>query len=602
MLIFAPLFQKPHLFWVAALAAVVLSFALFGNGIPGKFLLDDGFVIVGNPLINDRLTGWGEIFISPYHFNQPLPGLYRPLAVVSYALNWFVFGDSPASFHVVNILLHALAAWLIFGLVSSISSRSMAAMASLIFMFLPIHVEGVTSIVGRAEILSFIFVLTALYGAWRGRYLLAAFAFLLALLSKENALAFLPIFVFLELFYQKKSWRVVGRNLRYFGPPLLVYLSLRWMALGKHFLSNDATMVYNPIKFAPFFSGFWTSFKVFYLYLQKTFIPIGFSSDYSFDAIPLVSQPLQSWQTLAGLSLLLLFIGLLFKKRSTIIGLGAAIFLFSYGVISNWVFKTGTIMAERLMYLPSFGLVLVLTGLAEPLWIKRNRRLMVMSLVGVVLAWYGVRLVDRNRAWLNEANLFESAYAAAPRSVVNKTNKAYLYYNAKEYGRARQMIDEVLVGAPQHVPALNLAGHIYKKQGQLKEAEEFWKETIRWRKDFLRAYSSLGALYYENKYFESAEMVLTEAIEIYPRWSEVFLLSLTKTALGKYDEAITIVEKNFGKDPQKELKFALGVAYYKKGDQASAEPYLRAVKDPNVTLSEFLKIVEESTIFVVGEF
>lgn len=596
------LFSKPHLFWIAALGAVVLSFALFGNGIPGKFLLDDGSVIVGNPLINDHLSGFGEIFVSPYHFKQPLPGLYRPLVIASYSLNWFFFGNSSSSFHVVNIFLHALAVFLVFLLAYRLSGLHYAAMTALLFLFLPIHVEAVTSIVGRAEILSFIFVLAALYYVLRERYLAAASAFFLALLSKENAIAFLLIFVFLELFYRKKSWRGVGRNLRYFAPPFLIYLFLRWIALGKHFLSNDATIVYNPIKFAPFWSGWWTSLKVFYLYLQKIFIPVGFSSDYSFEAIPLIFQPSQSWPTLAGLSLLGFFIWLLFKKRSNVIGLGVAIFLFSYFVISNWVFKTGTIMAERLMYLPSLGLVLMVAGGLEPLIKRVVLRKIIFVFLGMGLIWYGMRVVDRNRAWLNEANLFESAYAAVPQSVVNKTNKAYLYYVAKEYGEARQMIDEVLILAPQHVPALNLAGHIYKKQDKFKEAEEFWKKTIRLRKDFLRAYSSLGALYYENKYFQSAETVLTEAVDIYPRWSEVFLLSLTKTALGQYEVAIEVVEKNFGKDPQKELKFALGVAYYKKGDKILAETYLRQVKDPNITISEFLRTIEDSTIFVIGEF
>ena len=151
--------------------AVVLSFVLFGNGIDGGFILDDEFVIAGNPLINYQLTDFWEIFVSPYHFNQPLSGLDRPLAIASYSLNWFVFGSSPASFHVINILLHALAVWLIFVLVHGLSGNlSVASMAALLFMFLPIHVEDVTSLVGRAEILSLIFVVSALYLVWRERY------------------------------------------------------------------------------------------------------------------------------------------------------------------------------------------------------------------------------------------------------------------------------------------------------------------------------------------------------------------------------------------------------------------------------------------------
>lgn len=595
--------KKPHLYWAAALIVVVLSFVLYGNGISGRFILDDEFVIAGNPLINYQLSDFWKIFTSPYHFNQPLSGLYRPLTIASYALNWFAFGNSPASFHVVNILLHALAVWLIFIFVYRLaSSLSTASVTALLFMFLPIHVEDVTSLVGRAEILSLIFVVTAFYFVRRERYGLAAAAFGLGLLSKETALSFLPMVIFWEAFYLKRSWRVAVSKLWYFLPPCLIYGLLRGVALGKHILSNDATAIYNPIKFAPILSGWWTSLKVFFLYLQKTFVPLGFSSDYSYNAIPLVQQPFYSWQTLVGLGILLLCAWLLVKKRSTTVGLGVAIFLSSYFVISNWLFKTGTIMAERLMYLPSLGLCLILGGAVSFLLNKKKWRMVVLAAGAVLLVWYGERTIHRNRAWLSESNLFESAYATAPESIVNMTNKAYLYYRAMEYGEARQMIDEVLAMAPDHLPALNIAGHIYKKQGHLKEAEDFWKKSITLRRDFLRAYASLGALYYENQYFQSAEQVLTEAIAIYPRWSEVFLLSLTKSALGKYDEAIALVEKNFGQDPQKELKFALGVAYYKKGDLTAGEAYLKQVKDPKITLSEFLKTVRESKVFLVGEF
>ncbi len=595
--------KKPYLYWTAALVAVVLSFVLFGNGIGGQFILDDDFVIAGNPLINYQLTDFWEIFVSPYHFNQPLSGLYRPLTIASYALNWFFSGNSPASFHVVNILLHALAVWLIFILIYHLfANLSVASVTALLFMFLPIHVEDVTSLVGRAEILSLIFVVTAFYFIWRERYAVAATVFFMGLLSKETALSFLPMAVFWEAFYLRRSWRVTISKLWYFLPPLLIYGLLRWVALGKYILSNDATAIYNPIKFAPLLSGWWTSLKVFYLYLQKTFVPIGFSSDYSYNAIPLVSQPLFSWQTLVGLGILLLSGWLLIKKRSMAVGLGMAIFLSSYFVISNWFFKTGTILAERLMYLPSLGLVLIVASAMDPLLKRKNWKIVTWVLLGVLLIWYGERTVDRNRAWLNEPNLFESAYATAPTSIVNMTNKAYLYYLSKEYGEAREMIDEVLAIAPDHLPAVNIAGHVYKKQGHLKEAEDFWKKSIGLRRDYLRAYASLGALYYENQYFQSAEEVLTEAVAIYPRWSEVFLLSLTKSAVGKYDEAIAVVEENFGKDPQKELKFALGVAYYKKGDNVQGEVYLKQVKDSSITLSEFLKTVQENKVFVVGEF
>src|SRR3990167_3463522 len=337
---------------LAAVLALILSFVLFGNGIGGDFVFDDTIVIVGNPFIDGQLGGFGKIFITPYFAYQPHPGLYRPLTIASYSLNAFVLGSSPVGFHVVNIFLHALTSFLAFVLLYRLSVSKIAAFAGfLFFMFLPIHTEAVTSIVGRAEILSLLFVIGALLLALKQRYIFASTLFLLGLLSKETAVAFLPIFLFFD-FYRNNNNNIkrTFKNSLYLVPAVIFYVVLRYIALGEHFLKNDATAVYNPIKFAPFFSGLWTSFKVFYLYLAKTFFPLNLSSDYSFGQIPLVKNPFASFEAMMGIAIFCLIALLFFKVKDILMRSGIIIFLFSYFVISNWVFKTGTIMAERLMY------------------------------------------------------------------------------------------------------------------------------------------------------------------------------------------------------------------------------------------------------------
>src|SRR3989344_8646536 len=130
-------------FIIAAVLALVISFVLFGNGIGGDFVFDDTVVIVGNPFIDETLDGFWEIFTDPYFAYQPRPGLYRPLTIASYSLNAFTFGSSPVSFHVVNILLHALVSFLVFVLIYKLKGKVAAFAGFLFFMFLPIHVEAV---------------------------------------------------------------------------------------------------------------------------------------------------------------------------------------------------------------------------------------------------------------------------------------------------------------------------------------------------------------------------------------------------------------------------------------------------------------------------
>ena len=596
---------------LAAVLALILSFVLFGNGIGGDFVFDDTIVIVGNPFIDGQLGEFGKIFITPYFAYQPRPGLYRPLTIASYSVNAFLFGFSPVSFHIINILLHALTSFLTFILLYRLSASRIAAYAGfLFFMFLPIHTEAVTSIVGRAEILSLLFVIGSLLFVLKQRYVFASTLFFFGLLSKEMAVAFLPIFLFLELFGSRSpasGWRPgfqkVVKKIYYFIPPVIFYAVLRYIALGEHFLKNDATAVYNPIKFAPFFSGLWTSFKVFYLYIANTFFPLNLSSDYSFGQIPLVKNPFASFEAMMGIAIFCLIALLFFKVKDILMRSGIIIFLFSYFVISNWVFKTGTIMAERLFYMPSLGLAFMVGSIFTWLLSKIKNIRVLYGCASVVLVFYGLLILDRNRDWLNDANLYESAYAAAPDSIVNQINKAYLEFKAGKYVEAEEMLNKILNVVPEHVPALNLAGQNYKKLGQFQKSEELWKKAIELRTDYLRAYLSLGVLYYENMYFESAENVLTDAINIYPRWSEILFLALTKVSLEKPDDAVELIRKHFGDDPpQRELKFALGWAYFNKGDEGSAYRYFEQVKDPKINMDDFIRTFEGSRVVILGEF
>src|SRR3989344_8381822 len=121
-------------FILVAVLALIISFTLFGNGIGGDFVFDDTIIIVGNPLINENLDGFWEIFTSPYFAYQPRPGLYRPLTIASYSLNASIFGSSPVSFHVVNIFLHALVSYLIFVLFYKLSGKLTAYAGFLFFI------------------------------------------------------------------------------------------------------------------------------------------------------------------------------------------------------------------------------------------------------------------------------------------------------------------------------------------------------------------------------------------------------------------------------------------------------------------------------------
>ena len=166
-----------------------MSFILFGNSLKGSYTLDD------YPVINDRevlesVRSFPEIFNSTWHPEQPRTGTYRPLTLASFALNNFIFSkDNTFAFHLINLLLHAFNAFLIFYVASQFTSKRAAYLSALLFMFMPIHSEPVSSIVGRKELLGLFFVLLSLLWFFKKKYPVSSLAFLLALLANEFSIS-----------------------------------------------------------------------------------------------------------------------------------------------------------------------------------------------------------------------------------------------------------------------------------------------------------------------------------------------------------------------------------------------------------------------------
>ena len=579
---------------------VALAFMLFGNGIDGDFVFDDRSIITdSNPLIEDW-SGVFYSFLNPYHYARPQSGLYRPLTFASYVIDWHIFSGNPAGFHVVNILLHAIGSFLIFLIVSSLKDKLTAIVSSLIFLFLPIHVEAVTSIVGRGELLAFLFFMLAFHGIQRGHYKTASALFLLSILSKETGIVFIPVFLFFEYVWRKTPAVTILKKILYFLPPLIIYIALRYNALGSnYFLNANAYSFFNPIVTMDFFPGLFMAFKVLYLYVQKTFFLTYFSSDYSYNQIKAVDNLFSSWQAMAGIVIFGTTIYLAISRRNSLVGLGAFIFLFSYLIVSNLFIKIGTIMAERLMYLPSLGFALVISGFFSDL-LNRYKKLtkLIWAILIFVLIVYAVQIIRGNALWKSEKVLFENAYKNAPNSVVNMTNMASVLSRDGKNVEALEKIELALAVEPNNSPALHLAGQIYKDMRESKKAEAAWLKAIQAQPDYLYPYLSLGALYYNQGSFELGKEILVKANQIHDTSNVIFLLAFNKIGLGEYAEIIDLVEDRFGKKPKEyESRFILGLAYLKSGNRDKARRLLLELKDPTLTEDIFFQNLKDTEIF-----
>lgn len=573
--------------------SLVLSFLIFGNGLFGHFVFDDVTVIENRGDLKDP-DNFLKLFISPYHQNLQKTGLFRPLTMASYAINHFIDGR-PAGFHAVNIIIHALNSFLVFWLTYFLfKNRFLSFSTFLLFLSHPIHTEAVTSLVGRAELLAFFWSLAAIGFFVKKRLFWSSVSFLLGLLSKEVVLMVLPIIFYIDWGILKNKLFFTARRMAVLMWPIGLYSLLRYKALGSYFFGDAyTTVVENPLKFASFGERILTAFKVLYLYMEKLVWPVRLSADYSFNAITLV-QNFYDWRSLFGLGFLvfLLIILLLKKTNKTTPAFGSLAFLAPYLMISNLIKPVGTIMGERLMYFPSLGFVILLSwGL---LFLSRKLgNKPVYILLALILAFYSIRTVVRNKDWHDARTLFSATVKESPGSLIARTALAAVYIKADEWGEAKEQLDIAQGIYKDNSHLQNILGIMADHEGNYQLAEERYKKSLELNPDAIIPHINLAELYLKTGRMTEAGASFKKVIDFYPVTEYVIRYAYIQIALNDPEEAIATVNQYFRdvlKDP--DLSALVGTAYFVKRDYQQAVVFLKRAVELGNTAPEIKQMLE----------
>lgn len=483
----------------------VLTFLIYGQTLDGDFVFDDRYVL--NSSDTFTLGNFNNIINSPYWSQES--GLYRPITLLTYAVNYSLFGKNPWSFHLVNLIFYAWSSYLILLLIKRLTQKeSLAFLSGLIFLVLPIHSEAVANVIGRAEILALFFSLFFLLEIIKEKpkALLAGLCLFLALGSKEIAAAAIPIG--LILFLQKntglknKDWfKILGVGLIYFGARLQV---LGW----NYFSSLETSIVENPLKFAPAMPRIATAFKILAMYFKKTFWPANLCSDYSYNQITVLKN-FWDFSALIGLAIfLILAVAIIFFwKRSPLVAWSVAIFIFGFLIIGNLFFPIGTIAGERLMYYPSLGIAIIFAYLATLLLKIINTqlpRVVIMAVILILIGFYAWQSHKRSLDWLTEKSLFTSAVKCAPQSVLSRSNLGAMYYQSGDLVNAEKELlaaEKIYNGYPK---GLNNLGLVYWKKGERDKARAYFLKALDFKFPYPGAYENLALMALESKNINEA--------------------------------------------------------------------------------------------------
>ncbi|MGC2766642.1 MAG: tetratricopeptide repeat protein [Candidatus Acidiferrum sp.] len=454
---------------IAILPAVVIL--VYANSLLNSFTMDDNMYILTNRMVtNPSLRGLFE----PTSYNN----VFRPVTFATLALNWRIAGAGPFGYHLLNLLLHAAVTvllYLVFRklLDSFASGPTVAWVAALLFAVHPLHTEAVDSISARSELLATGFLLAAWLLHLVDRPILALLSFVLALLSKESAVAFVPLVLAGD--YARGKLKPLYRYASVVGVAV-VYLALLWTIQGGQFGEKAVSFLDNPLAHLPASLRILNALRISWKYLGLHVFPVTLSCDYSYNAIPIYA----SWRygaaaavaTFLGLGLLLWAFRA--GKREWV--LAGAIYVCGFAATANLLTPTGTILGERLAYLPSAGFCL----LVALIWIQlANRQSKVAGVVLVVLVLvFAGRTVARNRDWHDNFTLFLSAVRAVPGSAKSHSNLGLEYYTLDQVDAADKELQTALRIYPQEAEALGFSALIESRKGHDREARALLEKCL----------------------------------------------------------------------------------------------------------------------------
>lgn len=412
-----------RLYLAVAICALVPLLPALWN----RFAMDDLYIIVWNPLVHS-IGGVFGAFTGPY-WPPDLGGqMYRPLPLASLALTWAMVGDHPMLFHAMNLLWHAGVTIVVTVVARRLESWTAALAAGLVFAVHPVHVEAIANVIGLGELMAAAGVCLAVYAAVaRQSVLLSGLALLLGLLSKENAVVAPGLIAWAWIVGLSRpsrrrmlefaaSWVVIaGAYLAVRGIVLHPYARLH--AIAPVFLGESAL------------AGRLTAVAALADVVRLLVFPVTLRVDYS-PAERTIVRSLLDGRFALGLLCLLVWAGLLvlaWRKGRRIEAFGLGWVGIAFLPVSNLLFSTGVLLAERTLYLPSAGLALT-AGVTLARLPDSRLRLIILLLVLIG----GIRSALRVPVWRDDFAVTQSILEDSPDSYRGPARMAMIYQSHRQ--------------------------------------------------------------------------------------------------------------------------------------------------------------------------
>ncbi len=438
-------FYQNRLYWFI----FAITFIVYGNTVLSDYAVDDAIVITNNDYTLQGFRGIPKIFTTDLfvgffkgNTNNVAGGRYRPLSLLTFAIEVQFFGQNPHISHFFNVLFFAFCGIGVYLFIKKILASThlkllehsaIPLITTLLYITHPVHTEAVSSIKGRDEIFSLLFsIFSAIYflkyideGRKLKDVLIGTGLFFLGLISKENSIMFIIIIPLTLYYFRTVTMKDYGMILVPTFIVTVIFVAIRAKFTPSGINAQIPEIMNNPFVDATDIQKYCTIIYTVGRYFLLMVFPHPLTSDYYFNQIPL-----KSFSDVGTIASALLIIGLgvivvmQFRKK-TILSWSIIFFFVMFALVSNVAFPIGTTMSERFVFIPSLGFCFVIAyylnmlatrAFPKPIINRSYQDILpdwaivdykpTFYILLVVLGLYSIKTMARNRDWKDNTTLF----------------------------------------------------------------------------------------------------------------------------------------------------------------------------------------------------
>jgi protein O-mannosyl-transferase len=545
------------LIWLCIFISVFVAI-LYINSLGNQFTNWDDGMIYQNPQV--RHLDWTGI---KKIFTLEQGNTYQPIRMLSYAIDYKIWGLNPLGYHITNILFYILTCIMVFFTLRLLSAElrkeaspdsyeRVAIFGTLLFAAHPVHVEAVTWLAARKEVLQGFFFFLGFYlylkanketgrGAFYFYLSLVVLSILLATLSKPSAVIFPGVIAVYEISKRRKEVIPFFKRHWAFLIALLILSAIFTFILLKVMLEAGGIKQYKGASFA---SNFLICVYVFLQNIKLLLFTINYSAAYSF----LVSLPVVCLKNviLFFITLSLFAISILSLRRTKIIFFSFFFFLISVSPYLN-IIPISTLKADRYVFIASFSYIFLLGVVFDYLYDIQHKRfshgffkLLSLTLFLFLLVGYSFMTIRQNTLWENSYTLWADAVEKNPESNTANALMGVVYMDLRMDRDAIKHLERAVQLLPYDYQSRNNLGIVYGRSDEPEKALKEFSTAMQLMPDDDTIKINLSVFYQRHKEYKKAEEVLRYLLSKSPQNANLhYRLGLIYRDADRYQEAVS---------------------------------------------------------------